>query len=125
MQFTDAEIGYLDARQSSLATIIQKPPLRFGRDAPRPLRLNRPIDDGYLRAFSGGVTIDTRPLLKQAGRDVQLGATNFTRLALTGEWSPGSSLSSDFTYRRAALQLVRRQESFGMGVTTLIATGGA
>src|SRR5439155_25406950 len=52
------------------------------------------------------------------------GATDFTRLALTGEWSPGNALSSDFTYRRASLQLVRRQESFGMGVTTLVAAGG-
>ena len=123
-KFTDADVGFTDARQSSLSTVITRPPLRFGHRDSSVVRPNQVIDDGHLRAFTGGAAIDSRPLLKQGGRDLRFGATNFTRVAVTGEWSPRQLLSSDFDYRRATVQLERRQSSFGLGLTRVIVTAG-
>jgi hypothetical protein len=124
MKFTDAEIGYTDARHSSLSNAIDRPPLRIGAGEVTRMRSNHQIDDGHLRALSATLAIDSRPMLKQGGRDRRLAATNFTRLQLDAEWSPGSMLSSDFDYRRATLAFLRQQESFGMGITRLVASAG-
>jgi hypothetical protein len=122
VKFTDVELGYLDARQSSLSTVVDRPPLRFGRDTAR-MRPNPLIDDGHLRALSAGLTIDSRPLIKQAGRDVRFNVLRYTRFTIGGEWSP-RDLSSDFDYRRVTARFDRRQETYGMGITTFVATGG-
>ena len=124
LKFTDAELAYTDARQSSLANTLDHPPLKFGgRDTAR-YRTNHAIDDGHLRAVGATIVIDSRPRLRQGLRDQRLGATNFTRLSIGGEWSPASTLASDFDYRRATARVDRRQEMFGMGITSFVANGG-
>jgi hypothetical protein len=122
VKFTDADVSYTDARQSSLASVISKPPLRFGRSDLLLVRPNERIDDGHLRAFSGNVAFDTRPRLRQPGQDRLIGVSAYTRIAVGGEWSPSSL--GDFDYRRATLRVDRRQDSFGLGFTTFVATGG-
>lgn len=120
---TDADVGFIDAHQSSVSTVITRPPIRFSNDVLLNVRQNHAIDDGHLSAFTGGITYDSRPLLKREGRDIRLGATNFVRIAVTGEWAP-SALPGDFDYGRVGLRLDRRQESFGWGYTTFVAAGG-
>jgi hypothetical protein len=63
-------------------------------------------------------------MLRQAGRDIRLTALQWTRLAVEAELSPGRALASDFDYRRYGVRFDRRQQSFGMGVTSFLATGG-
>jgi hypothetical protein len=121
-KFTDADVGYIDARQSSLSSVISRPPLRLRSSELQLVRQNQPIDDGHLRAFRVNAAFDTRPRLRQPGQDRLIGVSRFTRIGLGAEWSPSSM--SDFDYRRLTLRIDRRQESFGLGFTTLIATGG-
>lgn len=122
VRFVHFDAGYRDVRQMSLATAIEHPPIRsFDR---RAIRSNPAIDDGRLRALSSSLTFDSRPLARQAGRDIQLGALQWTRLVVGAESSPGLRLGSDFDYSRFTVRLDRRQQSFGLGVTSLLATAG-
>lgn len=112
---------FTDARQSSLALAVDQPLLRRSS---RTMRPNDPIEDGHLRALSAGLAFDTRPLLRQAGRDLRINAPRWTRLAVEAEASPGGALGGDFRYHRYAVRVDRRQQSFGLGITSVLATGG-
>lgn len=122
VRFVHLDATWRDARQSSLPLSIDRPPFR--RDELHPLRANPPIDDGRLRSIESTLSFDSRPLIRQAGRDIQLGALQYTRLALTAEASPGTLVRSDFEYRRYSVRVERRQQSFGLGVTSVLVTGG-
>jgi hypothetical protein len=127
VDFVQLDAGYTDARQTSLPLAVSKPLFGGGRDSAgnvRPMRPNDPIDDGHLRSFSTAVAYDSRPMLRQAGRDVRLAAPQWTRLTLEAEVSPGRALASDFDYRRYTVRLDRRQLTLGMGVTTFLASAG-
>jgi hypothetical protein len=121
---TQLNAVYTDGRQTSLPDVVTGP--LFGRPgrADRPIRPNDPIADGQLRSVSAGVSYDSRPMLHQNGGDLRLGAAEWTRLAVDAEVSSRDALASDFDYRRYTLRVEHRQQSFGMGVTTLMAVGG-
>lgn len=121
VDFVRLDAAYTDARQTSLPLTIEHPPL--GRPGARSLRPNAPIDDGHLRALAAALVFDSRPLARQRGRDIRLGALPWTRLAAETELSARGALGSDFDYRRYTLRLDRRQRLFGLGVTSLVATG--
>ena len=89
-----------------------------------PISPNDPINDGHLRSVSTTLAYDSRPMLRQAGRDIRLSAPRWSRLSIEGELSPGSVFGSDFDYRRYVIRFDRRQQTLGMGVTTLLATAG-
>ena len=127
VNFVQFDAGYTDARQTSLPLGVSKPLFGGGRGRggkTLTMRPNDSINDGHLRAFSAALTYDSRPMLRQAGRDVRLGGLRWTRMTVESELSPGSVLGSDFDYRRYVIRLDRRQQSFGMGVTTVLATAG-
>jgi Family of unknown function (DUF5686)/Carboxypeptidase regulatory-like domain len=127
VDFVQLDAGYNDVRQTSRPLAVSKPLFGGGRDSAgkvRPMRPNDPIDDGYLRSFSTALTYDSRPMLRQAGRDVRLTAPQWTRLTIEAEVSPGRALASDFNYRRYTIRLDRRQLTLGMGVTTFLAAAG-
>ncbi len=127
VDFVQLDAGYNDVRQTSLPLAVTKPLFGGGRDSAgraRPMRPNDPIDDGYLRSFTTALTYDSRPMLRQAGRDVRLTAPQWTRLTIEAELSPGRALASDFDYRRYTIRLDRRQLTMGMGVTTFLASAG-
>jgi len=122
VDFVRLDAAYTDARQTSLPLTVEHPPLRH--PGGRSLRPNAPIDDGHLRALAAAIVFDSRPLARQRGRDIRLGALPWTRLAAETELSPRGVLGSDFDYRRYTIRLDRRQRLFGLGVTSLVATGG-
>lgn len=122
VDFVRLDAAYTDARQTSLPLTIEHPPLRHAGG--RSLRPNAPIEDGHLRALAAAIVFDSRPLARQRGRDIRLGALPWTRLAAETELSPRSALGSDFDYRRYTIRLDHRQRLFGLGVTSLLATGG-
>lgn len=122
VDFVRLDAAYTDARQTSLPLTIEHPPLRH--PGGRSLRPNAPIEDGHLRAVVAAIVFDSRPLARQRGRDIRLGALPWTRLAAETELSPRSALGSDFDYRRYTIRLDHRQRLFGLGVTSLLATGG-
>ncbi len=122
VDFVRLDAGYADMRESSLPLAVSRPPFRGSEG--RAMRPNAPIDAGHRRALSAAVIYDSRPMLRQAGRDVRLNALQWTRVAVETEWSPGRALASDYSYRRYTMRLDRRRRSFGLGVTSFLATGG-
>jgi hypothetical protein len=122
VDFVRFDAGYTDTRQTSLALAIDRP--AFRRAGGEPLRANPPIDDGHMRAVNAAVVFDSRPLASQGGRDIRLGSLEWTRFVVETELSPGGAIGSDFDYRRYSMRLDRRQQLFGFGVTSLVATAG-
>jgi len=121
---TQLNAAYTDARQTSLPDVVTGPLFGGRNPADRPIRPNDPIADGQLRTLSAGVSYDSRPMLHQNGVDSRLGAAAWTRVSIDAEGSARDVLASDFDYRRYTLRVERRQQSFGMGVTTFMAVGG-
>lgn len=125
VDLTRLDISYTDARQSSLPLAVTKPLFGGnGRDNTRPIRPNDPIADGLMRSVAAGITFDSRPILHRRGEDTRLGAAQWTRVTVDAEVSSPSLLASDFDYRRYTVRLEHRRNSFGMGVTTVMATAG-
>lgn len=121
---TQLTATYTDGRQTSLADVVAGPLFGGRNRADRPIRPNDPIADGHLRSFSTGVIYDSRPMLHQNGVDSRLGAAEWTRVSADVDVSSRDALASDFDYRRYTLRWERRQQTFGMGVTTFMAVGG-
>jgi len=90
----------------------------------RPVRDNPAIDAGSLRSFGARVAFDSRPFMLNKGREQRLGQTQYTRIVASGEISKPGFVDSDFDYTRFRVQLLRRQRTLGMGVTTLELLGG-
>ena len=111
------EVGYLDARQSSLPLVV------FGDSTRHPVRPNPPVADGHMRALSGTLTWDSRQLMRERGADRPLGAPAWTRITLGAEVSAHDVLASDFSYRRWSLMNERRQRTV-WGSTTLSGAAG-
>jgi hypothetical protein len=116
------DAGYGDVRQSSLPLIPITP--RYSFFDRRPARPNDPIDEGRLRSLSAAVTYDSRQMVRQGTTELRLTTPEWTRLAVQMELSPARALASDFDYRAYSVRFDRRQQSFGMGITSVLATGG-
>jgi len=120
LDFTDVELHYNDYRQSGLGMVTDYSLLSVDR----PERPNPAIVEGRLRAFSGTVTYDSRPLLRSKGEDYYLQRLTNTRLSVTAEIAAPGLVANDFDFRRYSFQLERRQRTFNLGLTTISAAGG-
>ncbi|HUL49485.1 MAG TPA: DUF5686 family protein [Gemmatimonadales bacterium] len=120
--FTDFTLRYRDARQSNLSVITDYSLF----SVERPQRPNPAIFEGRMRALSASFAYDSRPLLRSKGQDFYLEqyARNRTRIALQVEVSDPAIIPSDFDYQRYAIQIERRQRTFNLGVTTIVAAAG-
>jgi hypothetical protein len=120
LNFTRLELRYDDALQSSQDTV---PGLGF-RSTRFPPLPNPPIRDGHLRSLSGTFTYDSRQLLRSGGGDYPLGGGSWTRITVGAEVAAPALIANDFSFRRYAFQLERRQQTPGFGTTTITVAGG-
>ncbi len=119
LDLTRLDLGYDDARQTSLDTL---PGYSF-RSSRYPPRGNLPIADGHLRSVSAALSYDSREFLRNRGEDYRLSAPSWTRVSVGVEAAAPSVIADDFSYRRYTLQLERAQPLLGFGTTTVSASG--
>ncbi|HYL21994.1 MAG TPA: DUF5686 family protein [Gemmatimonadales bacterium] len=117
---TGFELSYHDAHQSSLGVSTDYTLFTVTR----PVRANPPIIAGHLRALTGRLTYDSRPLIREKGEDYHLRSLTSTRITLGAELAAPDLVPSDYSYRRYTLQIERQQRTFNLGITTLLAAGG-
>ena len=117
---TQLELGYEDARQSTLDTL----PGSSFHSSRYPPRDNPPIADGRLRALSAALTWDSRLMVRSRAGDYRLSPMSWTRITGSVEVAAPSLIADDFSYRRYMLGIERAQPLPGWGTTTLSAVGG-
>lgn len=117
---TRLDLGYEDARQSSLDTLsgYSFHSLRY------PARGNPPIAPGRLRAVSASMTWDSRQMVRSRAGDYQLSPMSWTRVSGGVEVAAPSVIADDFSYRRYTLEIQHAQPLLGWGTTTVSAVGG-
>ena len=120
LDLTQLELGYEDARQSSLDTV---PGYSF-HSTRFPARGNPPITAGHLRALSATVSWDSRQLVRSRGADFRLSPMSWTRITAGVEVAAPSVIPDDFSYRRYVFRFERAQPMLGWGTTTVSAAGG-
>ncbi len=120
VNFTRLRLQYNDFRQSS-AEVVTDYSIFDDEKLQRP---NTPIVDGTLRSLSGSISFDSRPLLKQAGRDYYFNSFTYTQLSLGAEYASPSFIKNDFDFLRVFVRLWRRQRTLNMGLTTINAVAG-
>ncbi len=120
LDFTALELRYNDWRQTSLPVITDYSLF----STRRPQRPNPVILDGTLRSVAGVLTYDSRAKLRRRDGDVYLPRLTWTRLAIGAEIAARDVLHGDFAFRRYSVVVERRQRTFNLGVTTLVAAGG-
>ncbi|HUK21256.1 MAG TPA: DUF5686 family protein [Gemmatimonadales bacterium] len=122
LDFTDFTLRYRDARETNLPVVTDYSLFSVAR----PQRPNPTIFEGRMRSLGASFAYDSRPLLRSKGQDYYLeeyGGTR-TRIALQVEVSDPELIPSDFDYRRYAVQIERRQRTFNLGITTVVAAAG-
>ena len=117
---TGLDLGYVDARQSSLDTL---PGYSF-HSLRYPARGNPPIAPGHLRAVSASVTWDSRQMVRSRAEDYRLSPMSWTRISGGVEAAAPSLIANDFSYRRYTLEIQHAQPLLGWGTTTVSAAGG-
>ena len=120
LDFTRLDLQYNDQKQSSLGVVTDYSV--FSVD--RPQRPNPATVDGRLRALSGRLTYDSRPLLKSKDRDYYLQRFTWARITLGVEVAAPDLIPDDFDFRRYSFQIERRQRTGNLGLTTIAAAGG-
>jgi hypothetical protein len=120
LNFTRLSLKYTDVRQSTLDVITDYSV--FSVD--RPQRRNPPIADGRMRALSGTLTYDSRPLLQEGGQAFYLQTLTRTRVVLDMETASPHVIPNDFDFRRYSLLIDRQQRTLNLGLTTIVASGG-
>jgi hypothetical protein len=119
VDFTRLDIQYNDERQWSLPVVTDYALLA----RPGVARGNPPIAEGHLRSISGSVSFDSHPFMKQGSIDYRVGSVTWDRVVLGAEIAAPSLIPNDFDFGRYVLTVERRQRTFGIGLTTLTATG--
>jgi hypothetical protein len=89
------------------------------------MRANPPIVDGKLRSVSATLTYDSRPMLRQKGRDFRLNSLTYTQVTAGFEYANPDFINNDFDFGRYYVRLRRRQRTFNWGLTTIDAYAGA
>jgi len=117
---TRLEVSYLDALQSSLAVTTDYALAPRARE----LRPNPGVVGGRLQALGAALSYDSRPLLKDKGRDYRLRQLVQTRVSAAVEVAAPDLFPGDFSYRRYVLRVERIQRSLNLGVTSIVAVGG-
>jgi hypothetical protein len=120
LNLTQLELGYEDARQSSLDTL---PGYSF-HSTRFPARGNPPIAPGHLRALSATLTWDSREMVRSRAGDYRLSPMSWTRISGGVEAAAPSVIANDFSYRRFTLEIQHAQPLLGWGTTTVSAVGG-
>ena len=117
---TRLDLGYEDARQSSLDTLAGYSfhSLRY------PTRGNPPVAPGHLRAVSAALTWDSRQMVRSRDGDYRLNPVRWTRISGGVEAAAPSVIPNDFSYRRFTLEIEHAQPLLGWGTTTFSAVGG-
>lgn len=109
--------SYRDAKQTSLGVasdyVIGKPD--------HPLRGNPRIVEGRWRTFGGAVSYDSRPVIRNKGADIIMGASQWTTAQASVEVSAPSLLASVAPYRRVMLSATHRRLMGSWG--SLMVTG--
>lgn len=118
--FTRLDLQYNDAKQSNLPVTTDYTIVSVSR-----LQLpNPPIVEGHLRSFSGSLSYDSRPLLKDKGVDYRLRTITSTRITIGAEIAAPDLVPNDFSFRRYTVQVETRQRTLNLGLTTLTVAGG-
>jgi len=117
---TRLEVSYLDALQSSLPVTSDY----ALAPKPRALRPNAAIAGGRLQTLGATVTYDSRPLLKEKGRDYRLRQLVRTRVTASAEVAAPDLFPGDFSYRRYVLRVERTERTLNLGITSITAVGG-
>ena len=117
---TRIEVSYLDALESSLPVTTDYALVPHARD----LRPNAAIVAGRLQTVGATLAYDSRPLLKDKGRDYRLRQLVQTRVTASVEAAAPDLFPGDFSYRRYVLRVERIQRSLNIGVTSITAVGG-
>ena len=120
LDFTDLELHYNDFRQSSLDVVTDYSVVSVDRAQ----RSNPAIVDGRLRTFSGMLTFDSRPLLRSKGQDFYLEQLTSTQFSVRAEVAAPGLVPGDFEFQRYWFQLVRRQRTLNLGLTTTTLAAG-
>ncbi len=120
LDLTQLDLGYEDARQSSLDTLpgYSSHSLRYAA------RGNPPIAPGHLRAVSAQITWDSRQMVRSRAGVYRLSPVSWTRVSGGVEVAAPSVIANDFSYRRFTLEIAHAQPLFGWGTTTVAAVGG-
>ncbi len=111
VDFTQLELRYDDARQSSQDTIAGA-----GFRSRLPPLPNPPITEGRWRSVSAALTFDSRQLVRARSADRRLGSAHWTRVTVRAE------IASAF--RRYVFQLDQQAQTRALGTTTLTVAGG-
>ena len=120
LQHTQATISYHDLNQYSVDNSTN-----YGIfDTDKDHRANPPIINGKLRNVGARFIYDSRPMIRNKGRDDTLFTVQYTRLESSFEWASDDIVENDFEYRRYDLSLYRSQRLSGFGVISLYAYGG-
>ena len=117
---TQLQLGYEDARQSSLDTL----PGTSYRSTRYPPRGNPPVAPGHVRALSAILTWDSRQMVRSRAGEYRLSPLSWTRVTAGVEAAAPSVIANDFSYRRMTLEIERAQPLLGWGTTTITAVGG-
>jgi hypothetical protein len=120
LNLTQLELGYEDARQSSLDTV---PGYSF-HSSRFPARGNPPVAPGHLRAVSATLSWDSRQMVRSRGADYRLSPMSWTRITAGVEVAAPSVIPDDFSYRRYLVRVERAQPVLGWGTTSVSAAGG-
>ncbi|MEJ2237138.1 MAG: DUF5686 family protein [Gemmatimonadales bacterium] len=88
------------------------------------IRENPPIVDGRLRSLSATVMYDSRPMLRQQGRDYRFNSLTYTRVSAGVEYANPDLVPNDFAFGRYFVGVRRRQRTFNWGLTTIDAYAG-
>jgi hypothetical protein len=115
------EVQYNDYSQQSVPVVTDYSILNVDREVPP----NPDIDEGRLRSVETSLTYDSRPMVRQKGRDIRLNALTYTRVTAAVEYSSPRLFATDFRYGRYSVRLKRRQRTFNWGLTTIDAYVGA
>ena len=118
---TRLALQYNEYRQSSVSVVTDYSIFKVDRS----VSPNPPIDEGRLRSLEATVTYDSRPMVRQKGRDIRLPTLTYTLVTAGVEYSSPRLVATDFRYGRYYVRLKRRQRTFNWGLTTIDAYVGA
>lgn len=121
VNFVQLQLQYHDLEQTSLGVVTDYS--FFDRD--EVVRPNPPIVDGRLRSLSAVLAYDSRPLLRQKGRDYRFNRFTYTRVTVGVEVADPEVIGNDFDFVRYGVRFFRRQRTFNLGLTELTAVVGA
>jgi hypothetical protein len=122
MSFQRLTLLYHDEAHRSLP--VNTTYAMFPRD--RGVRDNPLVADGKLRSLEARWSLDSRPLYREEGRDLRMDATEYWRLELAAEFASPDLIDNDFEFTRWQARLHRRQQTLGLGLTSLdLYAGGA